>query len=271
MRGRLVGVALIGFSGVAQAQDVPRAVVRVQDDSGRPVPWAVVSLAGGVRAIADSAGQVPVLVDARDSLGVEARRIGYRPYFGWSRRGSDGAYVVTMTRVVRALDTVRVVAQRETPLARSGFYDRAERAKKGLFNAEFITPEELDARNLGRLSDIFQGRRTTRIARTGGVRSQPILLGRGGCSMTVVVDGMRVTNTMQDSIVTGGAPQSIFPGGSRAPGSGGLRIGLDDIVDGRSVMGIEIYPSSANAPAELIPIGGRGSCGFVAIWTGPRY
>jgi hypothetical protein len=35
-------------------------------------------------------------------------------------------------------------------------------------------------------------------------------------------------------------------------------------------MAIEIYPSSANAPAELQSLAGRGSCGIVAVWTGPR-
>jgi hypothetical protein len=61
------------------------------------------------------------------------------------------------------------------------------------------------------------------------------------------------------------------PNGSR---QGGLRESdpdIDELVDGRSIMAIEIYPSTANAPAELIPPSGRGSCGIVAIWTGPRH
>lgn len=165
---------------------------------------------------------------------------------------------------------MRVVARQSTPLSRTGFYDRVERTRKGAFTAEFITPEELDARNAALLSQIFQGRRTSSIAMTGGVRQQAVLLGRGRCAMTILVDGQRVTNTLQESVVTGGPPQSLNPRGSRSEGGSGMTIGLDDIADGRSVMGIEIYPSTANAPAELIPIGGRGSCGFVAIWTGPR-
>jgi hypothetical protein len=44
----------------------------------------------------------------------------------------------------------------------------------------------------------------------------------------------------------------------------------DDIVSGREVMAIEIYPSTANAPVGMISGTGRGSCGIVAIWTGPR-
>jgi hypothetical protein len=87
--------------------------------------------------------------------------------------------------------------------------------------------------------------------------------------MTILVDGQRVRGTLQDDI-SSEVPQSINPSGSRQVGSDVLRLSLDNIVDVRSVMGIEIYPSTANAPVDLIPIGGRGSCGFVAIWTRAR-
>jgi hypothetical protein len=35
-------------------------------------------------------------------------------------------------------------------------------------------------------------------------------------------------------------------------------------------MAIEVYNSTANAPSELVPPTGGGSCGLIAIWTGPR-
>jgi hypothetical protein len=63
-------------------------------------------------------------------------------------------------------------------------------------------------------------------------------------------------------------PLSIRHAGSKPPG--GAQLGLDEIVDGRAIMGIEIYPSIANAPVELIPTASHGGCGLVAIWTGPR-
>lgn len=49
-----------------------------------------------------------------------------------------------------------------------------------------------------------------------------------------------------------------------------LLLDVDQVVNGLSIMAIEIYPSTANAPVELQALGGRGSCGIVAIWTGPR-
>jgi hypothetical protein len=261
------------IAGTLAAQAAPRSIIRVVDGDGRPVPYAAVNVANGATAIADDAGRVTLNMPPRDSLNVTVRRIGYKPLDARvTRAASDGAYVVAMTRLPSPLDTVRVVAQQSTPLARTGFYDRVERVRKGAYTAEFITPEELDARNPSQVSSIFQGRRTTSIIMFGGggTRQQAVLLGRGRCAMTIVVDGQQVTNTLQEAVVSAGAPQSMYTRGSSQVSPGKTTIGLDDIVDGRSVMGIEIYPSTANAPAELIPIGGRGSCGFVAIWTGPR-
>jgi hypothetical protein len=64
--------------------------------------------------------------------------------------------------------------------------------------------------------------------------------------MTVLVDRQRINILL--------TPEGAVP--------------IDDLVSGRSVAAIEIYASTANAPAELIPLTGNGSCGIVAIWTG---
>lgn len=243
--------------------------------------WAMIRIAGGAPYIADDSGRVSLVAVPADSIQLSVRRMGYRPFDGWVvRSASNGTFTAVLPRLALALDTVRVTAAAvSTPLARTGFYDRVARVRRGPINAEFITPEELDERNASQLSQIFSGRRYTSIQMTAvGSRQVPVLLGRGQCAMTILVDGMRVRQTVQDLVSTGGAPQSINPSGSR-PTLPSARnqmgqvtgvLGLDDVVDGRSVMAIEIYPSTANAPAELIPFGGRGSCGFVAIWTGGR-
>ncbi len=95
---------------------------------------------------------------------------------------------------------------------------------------------------------------------------QNIVTGRGGCKMNILIDGQLVTGTVQEEQAGG----SILSSGTRV-GREGIKWDVDQLVDGRSVMAIEVYPSGANAPAELIPFGGRGSCGIVAIWTGGRY
>jgi hypothetical protein len=264
-----VGVALLAIvASDALAQGTRSAPIHVTSAGGVPVPYAVVSVDESPFRIVGADGALPLSLDDRDSVRVMARRIGYRPFNGWARRSGEGEYTVVMSAIAAGLDTVRVVAQMSTPLSKTGFYDRVERVRKSAMLGEFISPEELDARNYLKLSEIMQGRQYSRVAMiNSGARSQPVLQGRGRCPLNIVVDGQPVKNTTQDLPVSG-VPLSIFHGGSNAAKAN--PIGLDDIVDGRSIMGIEIYPSTANAPGELIPMASRGGCGLVAIWTGPR-
>ena len=269
MRTTLV-LALSLLAVAAEAQAGRSVTVRVKTPGGVPVPYAVVSVDGAPYRIADENGAMTLVMATRDSLPVLVKRIGYRPFDGWARRGaSDDAFEAVMQPLAAVIDTVRVVARQVTPLSRTGFYDRVDRVKKSAMLGEFISPEELDARNLSRLSDMLQGRQYSRIA-TFNVkgRQQPVVQGRARCPMNIVVDGQYVGGTMQDAPVSE-VPLSIRSGTS-SPAGGGAWLGLDEIVDGRSIMGIEIYPSIANAPAELIPTASHGGCGLVAIWTGPR-
>ena len=239
------------------------------------MPYALISVEGTPDRIADANGIVTVVMSARDSLRISVRRIGFNPLDGWARRAAIGdAYEAAMTPLAAIMDTVRVVERKDTPLARKGFYDRVERVKKSAMLGEFITPEELEARHPVQLSDILQGRQYARIAtmRLGGLhgeigRPATVVQGRGRCAMNVVVDGQFVSGTTQDLGVSG-VPTSIRM--ASAPLLGSPIISLDDIVNASSVMAIEIYPSIANAPAELIPTASHGACGLVVIWTGPR-
>ena len=282
MRSSLIPALVTVMAQALPGQTASRTTLVVRDASGTPVSWAMVRIAGSAPQIADDSGRMRVASVDGDSIQVSVRRIGYRPFDGWVHRSTqDGTYSTVLPRLALALDTVRVTAAAvSTPLARTGFYDRVDRVRRGAINAEFITPEELEERNQSQLSQIFSGRRYTTITQVGiAGRQVSALLGRGQCAMTILVDGMRVTNSAQDLVLEAGAPQSIRSAGSRpstsqfgrnAQGQVTNVLGLDDIVGGLSVMAIEIYPSTANAPAELIPLGGRGSCGFVAIWTGGR-
>lgn len=82
--------------------------------------------------------------------------------------------------------------------------------------------------------------------------------------MNIVLDGQFV-RTVEQTVV-GEASTSI-----NAMGTGSLGgPSVDQLVNGLSVMAIEIYPSSANAPPEIIPFNGKGSCGVIVIRTGAR-
>lgn len=256
---------LVGLA--ATTTDVKAQSLRVIDDVGQPVPYAVVSIAGAAERVVDQNGRLTQERFNASTVEIRARRIGYREYRGFASSDSLGLFV-RMQRIAVQLETVVSTAIENTPLARTGFYDRLQRVQRGAIVGEFMTPEQLDDRHASLASNLLVGQRYVRLGRmTINGRTVPVLLGRGGCGMTVLLDGSRVNNMVEESVV-GEAPTSINGRGTtnQLPNP----MSLDQIVDGNTIMAIEIYPSTANAPAELQSLGGRGSCGIIAIWTGPR-
>jgi len=249
----LLGTAL---AATTPSQGLSQTVVRVLDTDGLPIPYALVSVRGGTERLADSLGIARLTTNFEDSARVAVRRLGYAPFTGTLARNAAGEFVLQLERVRRELEAVRTVASRNTPLARSGFYDRMQRVQDGAITGTFITPEELERRNPSFLSQILQGVTSVRIRKTPD--GSAFAMGRGDCPMEVLVDGMRVN----------GLQRFVQTQGNRSRGVGGLH--LDQLAHGREIAAIEVYGSSANAPSELIPLTGNGSCGIIAVWTGGR-
>ena len=183
----------------------------------------------------------------RGQLSLRVRRIGFNEFSGVAEQGATGDIEIRLSRAPRQLGTVTITATGDSPLVRSGFYDRLEQAQRGAFVAEFITPEEIRERNASQVAQLLQGRRFVTISSSKGARPRLIAYGRNGCEMSILVDKQRINANSTD------------PDGS---------VAIDDLVSGRSVVAIEVYASNANAPAELVPLTGAGSCGIIAIWTG---
>jgi hypothetical protein len=267
---RILLLALINGLG-ATALDAQRTTIIVRDGTGAVVPYAYVAPASGSAVTADSAGRATLGLRGRDSLYVRVRRIGYTPLDRWVRLPAPDTLEFTMGRVVQRLDAVEVVGTRDTPLARRGFYERMDRVQRGATAGHFITPEQLELQLPATLSQALRDARYVSFNRVGPGRD--VLLGRGGCPMNIVVDGMLVQGTAQDE-VTEQVPTSINRAGSyRPPSSGrGSNLDINALVGGNEIAAIEIYPSVANAPSELqgAVSSGRGTCGIVAIWTGGR-
>lgn len=268
-------LALACCSSALAAQRASQPIVHVVDDRGDPVPYAVVMVGGSNSRITNDSGMVQIGASRSAKLELWVRRIGYREHRGAVLPDSaTGAFRVTLQPVARALGAVVVEERISTSLSRTGFYDRVDRVQRGAIVGEFVTPEELDARNALKVSDLMRGRRLASVAYVGSMR-QPVLLGRGGCVMTILLDGSRLNSTAQDVMEEEG-PTSIS-NLSRAQRAGNQRDELlmrhpsiDELVAGREVNAIEIYSSMATAPAELVQLSGGGGCGLVAIWTGPR-
>lgn len=271
-----IAVCLFVMAGTTSAQTAGVRVA-VKDDAGSPVPYALVTVGSGRAVVADTLGLAAFRVKTSDSLRIMVRRIGYRLYDGWAARGSDGEYAVVVPRLAATLEAVTVTERANTVLARTGFYDRVARVQNGAIVGEFITPEELEVRKPSAVSRALGGTLHARLAYTTpkGRGRLAIIQGRGGCAMTIVLDGEVVKGTIQDAPAASTFPTSLNPNGTRPTSvreeTTAQDLGsIDDVVDMTSVVAVEIYPSTANAPFELQRVATRGNCGIVALWTGAR-
>ncbi len=220
--------------------------VRISTTEGNPVPYAVVSVDGGTPRIADAEGVVSIEAASGRAMRVLARRIGFAPADTTLMRVAEGdQYVVTIGPRVQELTAVRVIANRSV-LETRGFYDRAARVQRGAMTADFLTPEQLDLRSSSLATQHLMLSRFVTLGWSQEERPRRVAVGRGGCKFEVLLDGQRVNIRTRDGHVP-----------------------IDDVVSGPDITAIEVYPSIANAPAELIPLTGDG-CGLIAIWTGGR-
>lgn len=254
------------------AQSAGPRTIAVVDAGGISIPHAVVQIGGATPLVANAEGRVPLAAQVKlgAALDLWVRRVGYRAFRESVRLGADDSVlVVVLTPLAASLAAVNVTADRSTPLTRTGFYGRIERVRRGAFTAEFVTPEELESRHPSRTTDMLRGRRSIRVVQAGGGANA--VLGRSDCAMTILVDGQRLRGTVQDQV--GYRSATAIPGTPRASPpapNAGRATSIDDLVGANEIMAIEIYPSLANAPDELIPLTGGGDCGLIAIWTGGR-
>jgi hypothetical protein len=228
-----------------------RVDIRILDARQLPVPYANVQVGGVLRALADSAGRAPLTWSFGNRALLRVTRVGFAPFeVTVSRPARDTTIEVRMESAeAPSLEAVVTTAPRHDLLARKGFYDRMQRTLRGAGSGDFITPEELSMRNPSRVSDVLRGRRSISVGRSsrGGGSGWPVVYGRAGCVMEVVIDGMRMTR-----------------GETTYNGYGYV----DDVVSGREVLAIEIYHSANSIPGEISPLG--SACGAVVIWTGGR-
>ncbi|HMS03124.1 MAG TPA: carboxypeptidase-like regulatory domain-containing protein [Gemmatimonadaceae bacterium] len=257
-RTALAALVALLLPAVASAQQ-ERIVVRVLDPQTKPIPYALVTLRDGVSRVADDSGMVVFNEAPKDSMRLVARRIGYDPFGGWVTRSEvTGEFAIALRILPRSIQAVQITERANTPLGRSGFYDRVQRVQRGAYSARMITPEELEIRNPIRLTQMLQGENLVRVQRFDMNRS--MLTGRGGtCGMTILLDGMRVSGTLEELLENRTNPPPVS-----------TLTSIDDLVTAQSIAAIEIYASVASIPAELQRTAGNVQCGLVAIWTGSR-
>lgn len=271
-------LAAPSLSGQERPSPSAQTVITVTDTAGRRVPFAVVQVEGGVTRVADDSGRVGFAVQPKDSLKIQARRMGYAPFVGWVKPDAEsGTYVARLNIVATRIARVTVEDRMNTPLARSGFYDRLQRAQRGAATATFITPEELDLRNPARVSQVLQGVQGMKVTFYGG---RPVLSGRGmDCGMTVLLDGRKMDGMVEEILDDDGRRELERALHGKQIGANtdietrrflGSRTSVDDLITGPAVAAVEIYTSISTAPVELQRQAGPMGCGIIALWTGSR-
>ena len=221
--GLVVGLVVDRESG-EPLEGVAITVRTTVDDPNPPaVPGPVLT---------DDSGRFMIrgLVDGRYSIAVE--RIGYQDVASSLVYRSDLGVRIDVEMVQEAveLEPLLVVAQGGSHyLENAGFYDRTRR---GI--GRFVTRDEILARNLFQMSDVFTGMAGVRVTRGGRPGSEGVVLLRGGCMADVYVDGLR-----------------LLP-----------PVSVDNLVQPLDVEAVEVY-SGPEIPAAYRTT----SCGAVLIWT----
>lgn len=247
---------------IVVAANARSAVIRVLDHSGEPIPHALIAVNGSTERVADDDGIATLAISPGDSISVLVRRIGFTPFNGYAKQASKTEpFTVELLPAAQRLATVNVRARERTPLELTGFYNRVRDIQRGAVLGEFFTPEQIDQRQASKASQIFLQSKFVTVevergwgnALTGksdysGTGQRVFLRGRGGCTMTVLVDGVRMPGMMQDT--------------NAKPGE---RMGIDDMISVGSIHAIEVYSSGVGTPTGIAP--GENNCGVVAIWT----
>jgi hypothetical protein len=260
---RLVSAVLIAILPViAGAQTT---TLKVIGSDSAPVPYAWVSVQGGVANITNERGEVSLGAAKHKTLTVEVRRIGYQPWYGTLELADTAAVLtVTLPRIVQQLEGVTVTGEQvKSRLELGGFYDRRLMRQKGLLSATFIGPEEIEKRHPTRTSDLLFGLNGVSIVR--GNSGEMYAKGIGGiCFMAVMLDGNRLCP--DGGCKMGGSSGPSL--GQRSGGGGVPGPDLNRYVDASEVAAIEVYARGGNMPISLQT--SDNSCGVIAIWTGAR-
>jgi TonB family protein len=193
---------------------------------------------GGFRVSTDDSGRYRIAGIVAGPATLTARRIGYRPTSQRIRLSAGDVHTVDfrLGMTTATLAEVRVTEAREVWESRlAGF---AARSKQQV--GHFVTRERIERANSSTLSDLLREIPGVKI---GPVRNEgrAIRLRGATCPPLVFVDGF--------------------------PASAG-EFDLD-IIDLKSVEGIEVYGGMASIPAELTGPRELDRCGVIAIWSRP--
>ncbi len=236
-------------------------VIRVVSSDGKPIPYANVSVEGGITQVTDENGDVALGAGKQQTFTVRVRRIGFTPWFGKLEVPDTAATLtITLPSLVQKLSTVTVsgTANVKPALALTGFYDRWLMRQKGVISAVFISPEELEFRHPDKITGMLYALNGLRVAQacvTPPVTSQS---GRGRPSCVM---GPVAFSTLYDCPM-----QVLIDGMQQRPIGKGANVAIDNLLDAYDVAAIEVYNRGGNMPGSIHA--DDPMCGVLVFWTG---
>jgi hypothetical protein len=251
---RVLAAAVLAASA-ARAQD---RVLRVVSSDSEPIAYAFVQANGGHAQLTDESGRVNIGAGKKQTLTIEARRIGYTPFYGKIDFPDTAVTIpVVLQSLAQQLGSVEVTVKKsKSSLELSGFYRRWLDGQKGVTSAVFIGPEEIEKRNASRVSAMLGGVTGVSMSRTSNGNTVVTSSNGGSCPMAIIIDGRQVC-------AAAGCNVRDYSHGLTDLNA----VLIDQVIDIGSVAGIEIYKRGGNMPSDFHV---DGECGAVAFWTGAR-
>jgi TonB family protein len=222
----------------ASAQDSLSLSGTVRDSLGAAIVGAQVVVPSGRRASSDDHGRFVLAALPGGTVHVTIRRLGFLPIsVDWLVAPGSPPLDVRLAAIAQSLAAVEVREHREPYDARlAGF--NARRARKA---GHFLTRSDLERKNGFNLTDVIRDVPGARVITMRGALGKTVLLRGATCPPLVFIDGF---------------PASAGP--------------FDlDMVNLKTIEGIEVYSGAASIPMELIGPRGLEQCGVIAIWSRP--
>jgi hypothetical protein len=211
--------------------------------SGKPIEAVEVRLVGGAEDLVRVTGGEGEFLIPRvppGSYEVVLSHVAYGTQTGTIRvgRGELVKYDARLSMQPIELEPLQVtVARRSVSPNLLGFYERMSMGR-----GQFITREDIEARQPGRASQIIGDISTVRVRMAGASSRFYVEFARyRGCPPAVYLDRVLLN-----------------------PGRGEQAV-IDDFVMPNEVEAVEAYESPATLPAEFG--GSRAGCGVIVIWT----
>ena len=234
---------LLALAAPAAAQGPSRIwdlIGVIRNEDGTVIEGATVAIQGqSVRT--DKMGLFRLQADRRDTVTLAIRRLGYVAISTLLTAAelTGDTLVLTMEPTSQQLDAVTIRARDlRSPMGYGAFEER-----RAMGIGTFITREEIEKRNTGRLSDSFRNKKgviVTQAGSRGAVVRFSSFQGRNslrGCSPAIYLDGQLMRGMVIDQIPP------------------------------NTVAGIEMYARLATTPAQFTGGPVDRPCGTIVIWS----